>query len=93
MRRNGVDARLRVAMPGDDAAIGRFDIVLANILARPLIELAPRLCEAADAQASIALTGILEDQAADVRGAYAARVRSWEHRRRDGWVALIGRCA
>jgi ribosomal protein L11 methyltransferase len=46
------------------------EIVVANILARPLIVLAPLLATLAARGGRLALAGLLEDQAAGVRAAY-----------------------
>jgi len=66
------------------------DIVLANILANPLIALAPLLAAATLAGGRIVLSGILEEQADDVRAAYRdafdLRVEAVD----DGWVLLTG---
>ena len=68
---------------------GTFDLVLANILAGPLIELEPTLAARTRAGGSIVLSGILESQAAEVAAAYSrdfdARILSVE----EGW-ALVG---
>ncbi|MGH8136331.1 MAG: 50S ribosomal protein L11 methyltransferase, partial [Steroidobacteraceae bacterium] len=67
-RRNGLTAQLDVREAGN-APVGEFDLVLANILAGPLKELAPhfaRLCPAG----TLLLAGLLETQAAEVADAY-----------------------
>ncbi|MBV8063643.1 MAG: 50S ribosomal protein L11 methyltransferase, partial [Nevskia sp.] len=71
---NGVDARLRcadVAQYTEQAVDESVDIVLANILARPLIQLAPMLARQLRRGGSIVLAGILRSQAEEVRAAYA----------------------
>lgn len=67
-----------------------FDIVVANILANPLILLAPALAARVRPGGAIALAGILEPQAGEVLGAYARwfKLRAW--RAIDGWVLLAG---
>jgi ribosomal protein L11 methyltransferase len=88
--RLGLAARVVVA-GRPEALAGTFDIVLANILAGPLIELAPRLASLARAGGEIVLAGMLEAQAAEVAQAY----RPWFHiapaAERDGWALLAGR--
>ena len=49
----------------------RYEIVVANILAQPLIVLAPLLSSRAAPAGRIALSGVLETQAAEVADAYA----------------------
>lgn len=67
---NGV--RDRLALTADDhlAATG-YDVVVANILAGPLVALAPRLALLAAPGARLKLAGILTAQARDVARAYA----------------------
>jgi len=67
------------------------DVLLANILAGPLVELAPRFAAALGSGGRLALSGLLPEQAAAVTAAY----RPWFHiettMTRDGWVLLSGR--
>jgi ribosomal protein L11 methyltransferase len=88
--RNGLQARLHV-MPAEALAAGERDVVLANILAGPLVELAPTLARQVRAGGAIVLAGMLDDQAEGVARAY----RPWFHMRmfarRDGWAVIEGR--
>lgn len=88
--RNGVAARLKLsppeALPPDACA----DVVVANILARPLIELASRLARLVHTNGELLLTGLLREQTDDVRAAYA-NVFEFEARQRGDWVMLVGR--
>ena len=87
---NGVLGSLSVAHPGFVPPL-RGDVMLANILAGPLCELAPVLLARLCPGASIALAGILEDQADRVCQAYAPGARLDIAARREGWVLLAGR--
>lgn len=69
---------------------GEADVVLANILAGTLIELAPSLAALVRAGGSIVLAGILHDQAAAVTAAYAPWFDIAPAGRRDDWVMLAG---
>ena len=86
-RGNAVDATF--VLP-DALAARAFDVVVANILANPLILLAPALAARVRPGGRIALSGILESQAADVIAAYAPwfTLRAW--RASEGWVLLAG---
>jgi ribosomal protein L11 methyltransferase len=66
-----------------------FDLVLANILAGPLIELAPLLAARTRAGGRIVLSGILESQAAEVVAAYAQDFNAGIIATAEGW-ALVG---
>lgn len=73
-------------------SVPRFqaDVILANILANPLILLAPLLAAATRSGGLLVLSGILGDQARDVENAY----RDWfvvrETCEEQGWVRLCG---
>ena len=87
--RNGVAGRLTIT--GDPALVPRSaDVLLANILAGPLVELAPRFATALGSGGRLALSGLLPEQADAVTAAY----RPWFHiesnMTRDGWVLLSG---
>lgn len=92
--RNGVASRLAVrpadAPWGADAA-ERYAVVLANILAEPLIELAPRLAAATLPGGTVVLSGLLTEQAAAVTAAFAPWFDMELPRERAGWAALVGR--
>ena len=87
--RNNVQKVINSMLPGEFST-QRADVVLANILAAPLIELAPRLAGAVNAGGALVLSGILEEQAEEVRAAYLADFPGMEVRVLDGWVLLTG---
>ena len=66
-----------------------FDLIVANILANPLIELAPQMIPAKVKNGSIVLSGILEEQHDRVVKAYqdqgAKYIKTLHH---EGWVAI-----
>lgn len=90
-RHNAVQNQVEAAFhAAADDLKSQADVVLANILANPLVVLAPLLARLTRAGGRIALSGILAPQAEEVRAAY----RPWfelgagEH---DGeWVLLTG---
>lgn len=88
--RNGVAPAISVT---DDPTLGGVaaDVLLANILAGPLVELAPCFAGLVRPGGRLALSGLLAGQAAAVAGAY----RSWfdidTTASREGWVLLTGR--
>ena len=67
------------------------DVLAANILAGPLVELAPTFAERVATGGMVVLSGILAAQAARVAAAYAPYLKDVEHAERDGWVRLAGR--
>jgi ribosomal protein L11 methyltransferase len=66
------------------------DVVMANILSVPLIRLAPLLLCSLRPKGSLALSGILEQQAEEVLAAYQAGLDGMGLTGRDGWVLLQG---
>lgn len=85
---NAVDAqRLQVGTPNElaDTAV---DILIANILAAPLIDLAPRFARRVVAGGRLVLSGVLEEQAASVRAAYAPWFDFSAGAEREGWRRL-----
>ncbi|WP_152205359.1 50S ribosomal protein L11 methyltransferase [Marinobacter changyiensis] len=67
------------------------DVVLANILAQPLIGLAPHLAARVRFGGDIVLSGILSHQARDVMAAYEPWFIMDEPEERQEWVRLTGR--
>ncbi|WP_212112224.1 50S ribosomal protein L11 methyltransferase [Bartonella queenslandensis] len=66
-----------------------FDLIVANILANPLIELAPEMVQVIQKGGSLILSGILEEQHADVLKAYVKQgLRHIETYHRQGWVTI-----
>ncbi len=88
-RRNGVAERLRTLAPGEPLP-GGADLLLANILANVLVELAPTLAPLLPAGGELVLSGILEEQAEEVARAYAPRFEFAPWTSLEGWVRLDG---
>jgi ribosomal protein L11 methyltransferase len=84
---NRVTERLEVQAP-DELRAPAVDVLVANILARPLIELAPTLASRVRPGGRLVLAGILERQAGDVTAAYAPYFAGFERAAEDGWVRL-----
>jgi len=86
--RNGVAERIEAYMPENFSSI-KADLVVANILAGPLIELAPRMMDCLRPGAPLLLSGILESQSDEVTAAYQDGLGAAEIRSKDGWVRLV----
>ena len=89
--RNEVEEdRLTLYYP-EQLSADRYPIVVANILAGPLIELAPTIAGHVAPGGRLALSGILAHQADEVLEAYLAQGLSMaEPEEREGWVRLEG---
>jgi ribosomal protein L11 methyltransferase len=87
---NNVAARVRVH---EEAATlpGEVNVVMANILAGTLIDLAPRLCALLAPGGQLILAGILRQQVHEVRAGFAGFLDLAIFAERDGWSALSGR--
>lgn len=87
-RANGV--ALRALAPGE-LPPGDYDVVVANILSQPLIVLEPLLAARTCRGGRIALSGILEAQAAEVAAAYGAHFAPRAGAVEEGWALVEGR--
>lgn len=67
---NGVENRLELFLAKDAPVDLQADVVIANILAGPLKELAPTISQLVKPQGKLGLSGILETQASSVCQAY-----------------------
>ncbi|WP_297780328.1 50S ribosomal protein L11 methyltransferase [uncultured Roseovarius sp.] len=71
------------------SAAAPYDLVFANILKGPLIQLAPGITAALTPGGKVILSGILNEQADEVRDVYCAIGNSLEHREEIGdWTTL-----
>jgi ribosomal protein L11 methyltransferase len=89
-RLNGLERRLQFTRGGPAAVSGTWPLVLANVLAAPLIEMAPILVRRLGHDGRLVLSGIPASVAEDVERAY----RQFGLRRirlltRGGWTALV----
>jgi len=93
-RLNGVAPNFRAYVgPGVRHGLARgrmFDLILANILARPLRRLAPSLARSLAHGGTMILSGLLPRDVPGILTAYAAQDLRLKRRRDvDGWVVLI----
>ena len=97
-RRNHVHGQIVSCLPEHfDALLGDTlrglegaDIMLANILARPLIDLAPVLTDSLRPGGKLVLSGLLETQVDSVGRAYRRAFGKLQATNRDGWARLDG---
>ncbi len=75
--------------PGIDADRS-YDVVVANILAGPLVVMAPLLASRVRARGRIVLSGILESQCDDLTAAYGRWFNIAPWGREEGWVVIAG---
>jgi ribosomal protein L11 methyltransferase len=89
-QRNGVTDRVSTYFPEQLPDL-RADLLLANILANPLRELAPEFARRVRAGGAVVLSGILVSQADDVAAAYTGSFDGFRSESRDEWVRLDAR--
>jgi len=71
------------------AARAPYDLLIANILAGPLIELAPAFAKAVAPGASVILAGLLDTQADGVIAAYEGEGMALVERGAGEWCVLV----
>lgn len=87
--RNGVSDIVRIQHSSAPLE-ATFDLVVANILTNPLCVLAPAIAARVAPGGQVALSGVLEQQAAQVIAAWAPWVDLKIGNVREGWVRLEG---
>jgi ribosomal protein L11 methyltransferase len=89
-RINQLDGRLHLHQGGPETVAGTWPLVLANVLAAPLIEMSPALVQRVGHHGQIVLSGISSSMQDDVDRAYRRLgLRRVRVKSRAGWVALV----
>ncbi|HEV2270483.1 MAG TPA: 50S ribosomal protein L11 methyltransferase [Steroidobacteraceae bacterium] len=87
---NGLSDRVRLC-DSDEAIAPGADLLLANILSGPLVELAPRFTATLRPGGALVLSGLMERQVSEVTRAYDAWFDMRTFGVRESWVCLWGR--
>ena len=83
-------SRLTLAAGGPETVTGRWPLVLANVLAAPLIEMGPALTRCVGHRGRLVLSGIPSSVEPDVDRVYRhLGMRRIEATCRAGWVAIV----
>jgi ribosomal protein L11 methyltransferase len=92
--RNGLSDRITVAAGSLDVGEvppRRYALIVANILARVIIALAPALYDALEPGGVLIASGIIAERGDEVDAALrAAGLRLLEHRSEGDWLAVVG---
>lgn len=88
--RNGVADRLALFLPEDQPADLKAEILVANILAGPLRELAPLIAEKVQPGGLLALSGLLKEQADEISQHYAQWFDMDAPAHKEDWSRLTG---
>lgn len=73
----------------DEIKSVRADIVVANILANPLIELAPTLMDLLLPQGTLILSGVLANDINRVTNAYLSHFNCVDTQQKDEWILMV----
>jgi ribosomal protein L11 methyltransferase len=88
-QRNGVSEKLDLYLPQHFPQM-QSDVLVANILAGPLAELAPLFAQSLKPGGALALSGILDGQHDELLAHYAQWFDDLRATQRDGWVRIDG---
>ncbi len=90
-RLNQLDGRLQLIAGGPDVVRGAWPLVVANVQAAPLIDMAPVLVQRLGRRGRVILSGISWTLEPEVRRAYQHfGVQRFVSKTRDGWTVLTG---
>ena len=91
--RNSVTEKLRICLPpafANREGAMQADVLLANILAGPLVSLEPVLAVHLKPGGRLVLSGILKTQDPDIRRAYEADFAGLEVASKEDWIRITG---
>ena len=93
-RLNGLHTQVEFALGGPETLTGTWPLVVANILAAPLMEMAPALVRRVGHHGQLVLSGVANSAASEVAHAYVhLGMLRVETTSRDGWATLLLRAS
>lgn len=90
-QRNSINDSQLILLYPNEANLEKSDILIANILANPLIELAPTFLQLLKPQGLIALSGILTDQIEKIQKVYSTSFDLDLPEIKDEWALIAGK--
>ena len=87
--KNKVEDKIKTYLPEQFTPF-QANIVLANILAKPLIDMAEQICALVVSGGSLVLSGILHEQAESVINAYQREIIFSPLVQQEDWIRLVG---
>jgi ribosomal protein L11 methyltransferase len=87
LRNNIAEEKISCYLP-NDCPQKEHDLVLANILCGPLIELFPKIASLTRSGGILVLSGLLEEQQSDLIKTYSASFSDFEVKSLDGWIRI-----
>lgn len=88
-QRNQIDQEKLIICHSDQTIDMKADILIANIIANPLIELAPRFAELIKTNGQLVLSGILQEQESLIRAAYEKQFKILNVRAKEEWLRVL----
>ena len=89
-QRNGIQGEQLALYYPHELPTATYDVVIANILAGPLVELAPQLLAAIKPGGQLILSGILAEQADTIQAAYAKHLSNLTITPKENWLRVTG---
>ncbi|MDD2658842.1 MAG: 50S ribosomal protein L11 methyltransferase [Methylococcales bacterium] len=87
--KNNVQDKINCYLP-EQFALFQADIILANILAKPLIDMSEQICALVVPDGQLVLSGILQEQAGSVINAYQRYISFNPLAQQEDWIRLDG---
>jgi ribosomal protein L11 methyltransferase len=88
--RNGVADRIQICSSDRDLDVPA-DVLVANILLAPLLELSGRFSELLKTDGALGVSGVLSEQAGTLAGAYASHFQHSATEMREQWILYSAR--
>jgi len=87
---NQVDERIKVLHTDDEGSLNKVDLLIANILANPLVRLCEHFSTLVKSGGKITLSGILQEQLEMVLEAYSENFSDLKVKQKDDWCRVDG---
>jgi ribosomal protein L11 methyltransferase len=87
---NEVDERIKVLHTDDEGSLDQVDLLIANILANPLVGLCQHFSGLVKSDGKITLSGILQEQLEMVLDAYAGSFKNLVVEQKNEWCRVDG---
>lgn len=89
-QRNGLAEQAMTVCHPDELPHSAYDIVIANILAAPLVQLADTILGQLKPQGRLVLSGILANQKDQIMAAYAKKLSHIQVEQQEDWLCISG---
>ncbi|MCW9028767.1 MAG: 50S ribosomal protein L11 methyltransferase [Kangiella sp.] len=90
LQRNGIDSKRLVLGLPEQVKLPQADILVANILAEPLRQLAESIANSVQVSGNLVLSGLLETQAGELNSLYSQWFEMDDAKVQEDWARLSG---